>query len=86
MRALCSRNAVRGLATTAVAALLILVPLNAPIQAAVGSGPVAKLPVAPTDLKAHWAGTDPDGRAVGVVLTWNAVPGASSYSVWGFQL
>ncbi|MBV9865704.1 MAG: hypothetical protein JO316_10160 [Abitibacteriaceae bacterium] len=87
MRALYTRrNILRGLVTAAIAALLIRGPLNAPLYAAAGpdpgSGSVAKGPAAPTDLKAHWAGTDPNGRAVGVVLTWNAVPGATSYNVY----
>lgn len=40
------------------------------------------IPAAPTNVMAHWAGTDPGGRPVGVVLTWNAVPGATSYNIY----
>lgn len=40
------------------------------------------LPAAPVNVVAHWAGTDPSGRPVGAVLTWNAVPGATSYNIY----
>lgn len=42
----------------------------------------AKKPVAPTQLKAQWAGKDANGHLAGVLLTWHAVLGATSYNVY----
>ncbi|MBV9867002.1 MAG: hypothetical protein JO316_16740 [Abitibacteriaceae bacterium] len=54
--------------------------VNLPTQAA--DTTPATVPAAPTGVTAHWAGTDPNGHPTGVVLTWNPVPGATSYNIY----
>jgi len=74
------RNIVSSIVAVGVASLLNGLQLATPAQAV--DKPGAKVPAAPTDLKAHWISTDASGRAAGVVLTWNAVPGATSYNIY----
>ena len=73
------RNVISSLAAVGVASLLG----GLPIVAHAADKPGSKVPAAPTDLKAHWIGTDANGRSAGVVLTWNAVAGAIRYNVYG---
>ncbi|MBV9471227.1 MAG: hypothetical protein JO316_16955 [Abitibacteriaceae bacterium] len=73
------RKAVTSIVVAGVTALLCGMALGTAAQAV--DTPGGK-PAAPTDLKVHWAGTDANGHPTGAVLTWNAVPGATSYNIY----